>query len=71
MAEDAAGMRGERSRDEDGELRHKREDTHMGTVEKEYGRNFGVRSDMELGKFLQEKGFQSLHELIQSDLGKQ
>lgn len=70
MAKDAEGMRGIRSRDENGQLRDKRDDTQMGTVEKQYGRDFGVRSDMELGKFLEQKGFKSLHELIQSDVGK-
>ena len=70
MAEDAEGMRGIRSRDENGQLRDKRDDTHMGTIEKQYGRNFGVRSDMELGTFLEQNGFKSLHELVQSALGK-
>jgi len=39
MAKDAPGMRGYRSRDKDGELRDKRDDTHMGTIEKQYGRD--------------------------------
>jgi hypothetical protein len=71
MAEDAPGMRGYRSRDENGQLRDKRDDTHMGTIEQQYGRNFGVRSDMELGTFLEQTGHKSLHELLESDLGKQ
>lgn len=70
MAKDAPGMRGYRSRDEKGELRDKRDDTHMGTIEQQYNRNFGVRSDMELGTFLEQTGFNSLHQLLQSDLGK-
>ena len=70
MAQDAPGMRGDRSRDDNGELRDKRDDTHMGTIEKQYNRDFGVRSDMELGTFLAQKGLSSLHQLIQSDLGK-
>lgn len=70
MAEDAPGMRGIRSRDENGQLRDKRDDTHIGTIEQKYGRNFGVRSDMELGTFLEQKGFKSLHELLQCNLGK-
>ena len=32
MAKDAPGMRGYRSRNEDGELRQKRGDTHVGTT---------------------------------------
>lgn len=67
---DAEGMRGNRSRNQDGELRDKRDDTHMGTIEKQYNRDFGVRSDMELGTFLKEKGIDSLNDLIHSDLGK-
>jgi len=67
---DAPGMRGIRSRDESGPLRRKREDTHMGTVEQEYDRDFGVRADKHLGQFLKENGVQSLHQLIQSDIGK-
>ena len=69
MAIDAPGMRGIRSRDESGRLRDKRDDTHMGTIEKQYDRDFGVRSDMQLGNFLARHSFASLHKLIQSDMG--
>jgi hypothetical protein len=67
---DAEGMRGQRSRNQDGLLRDKRDDTHMGTIEKQYNRDFGVRSDMELGNFLKENRIASLNDLMQSDLGK-
>lgn len=70
MAKDAPGMRGHRSRNEDGRLRDKRDDTHMGTIEKQYDRDFGVRSDKQLGNFLKENGIDSLNDLIQGDLGK-
>lgn len=70
MSTDAPGMRGFRSRNQNGRLRDKRDDTHVGTVEKEYDRDFGVRSDKQLGAFLKEKGIASLNDLIQSDLGK-
>lgn len=70
MTKDAPGMRGIRSRNDNGRLRDKRDDTHMGTIEREYGRDFGVRSDKELGNFLKENGIDSLNDLIQSDLGK-
>jgi hypothetical protein len=70
MAKDAPGMRGNRSSDKDGELRDKRDDTHVGTIEKEYDRDFGVRSDMELGTLLERTGKKSLHGLIHSDVGK-
>jgi hypothetical protein len=72
MSKKAIGMRGDenRSRDNDGEVRRKRGDTHIGTIENEYGRDFGVRSDMELGNFLERNNLNSLHDLIKSDLGK-
>ena len=64
MAQDAPGMKGYRTRDEDGELREKRSDTHMGTIESMYGRDFGVRADMHLSTFLDENGFDSLSEVL-------
>jgi hypothetical protein len=66
MAKDAPGMCGYRSRNEDGELRQKRGDTHIGTIEKQYGRDFDVRSDMHLSKFLEQEGVVSLNDLINS-----
>ena len=70
MAKDAPGMRGLRSRNDDGQLRDKRDDTRMGTIEKQYGRDFGVRSDKQLGNYLRENGVKSLNDLIQSNRGK-
>jgi hypothetical protein len=67
---DAPGMKGDRSRNKDGQLRDKRDDTHMGTIEEKYNRDFGVRSDKEPGNFLKENNIASLNDLIQSDLGK-
>lgn len=66
MTKDAAGMHGIRSRNEDGQLRQKRSDTHVSTVEEMYGCEFGVRGDMHLGTLLQREGVQSLHELIEN-----
>lgn len=63
-AKDAPGMRGYRSRDHSGPLRQKRSDTHMGTIEQTYGRNFNVRSDMKLGTYLKKTGTNSLNDLI-------
>ncbi len=63
-------MRGYRSRNQDGQLRDKRDDTHMGTIERQYDRDFGVRSDKQLGNYLKEKGVSSLNDLIQSNRGK-
>lgn len=61
---DAPGMSGYRSRNNDGELRQKRGDTHMGTIEEQYGRDFGVRSNMHLSTFLQENNISSLNDLL-------
>jgi hypothetical protein len=67
---DAPGMRGNRSRTQHGPLREKRADTYISTVEHQYHRDFHVRGDMHLETFLRKNGFESLHELIKSDLGK-
>lgn len=62
---DDPNMRGIRSRNEgDGRLREKRDDTHVGTIERQYGIDLGVRSDMHLGTLLQQRGVQSLNDLI-------
>lgn len=64
MAKDAPGMRGYRSRNQNGQLRDKRDDTHMGTIEKQYGKDFGVRSDMHLGTYLKQNNIASLNDLM-------
>lgn len=64
MAKDAPGMKGYRSRNQSGQLRDKRDDTHMGTIEKQYGRDFNVRSDMHLGSYLKQTNTKSLNDLI-------
>lgn len=46
-------------------FRRKREDTKIGTIEKQYGVNFGVRSDKKLGTFLKEQGFPSLSKALE------
>ena len=61
---DAPGMKGCRSRNNNGLLRDKRDDTHMGTIEKQYGKDFNVRSDMHLGTFLKQHNIKSLNDLI-------
>ncbi len=53
-----------RMRDEDGEIREKRSDTFIGTIEKEYGVDFGVRADMKLGNFLDREGYDSLKQAL-------
>ena len=64
MATDAPGMKGYRSRNMSGQLRDKRDDTHIGTVEKQYGVRLGARSDMHLGNFLKQHQVKSLNDLI-------
>jgi len=64
MAKDAPGMKGNRSRNKNGRLRDKRDDTHIGTIEEQYGINLDVRSDMHLGNFLRRRHIKSLNDLI-------
>jgi hypothetical protein len=64
MAKDAPGMKGTRSRTSRGPLRRKRGDTHVGTIEKEYGIDFGVRRDMHLDTLLKRRGKVSLNDLL-------
>ena len=61
---DAPGMKGQRSRNDNGELRQKRSDTKIGTIEKQYGIDLDVRSDMELGTYLEQKKIISLNDLL-------
>jgi hypothetical protein len=61
---DAPGMRGERARTDDGTLREKRGDTHMGTIEREYGLDLGVRSDMRWDTYKNRTGVESINDLV-------
>jgi hypothetical protein len=61
---DAPGMRGDRTRDIIGELRKKRGDTLVKTLEKKYDHDFGVRSDMRLDTLLKKEGVESLKKLL-------
>jgi hypothetical protein len=70
MAKDAPGMRGYRPRDVNGQLREKRGDTHVATIERKYGRDFGVRSDMHLDNLLDKTGNASLNDLLRGGKGK-
>jgi hypothetical protein len=45
----------------------KRSDTKIGTIERKYGRDFGVRSDTRLGTYLRKKGYSSLSELLRNE----
>ncbi len=48
-------------------IRRKRSDTRMSTVEKKYGVELNVRSDMKLGNYLKREGFPSLSKLVKSN----
>ncbi len=69
MSKDAPGMKGDRSRDQNGELRRKRSDTHVGSIEQEYGVDLGRRSDMHLGTLLEQEGVDSLDQLLRKKQG--
>jgi hypothetical protein len=45
--------------------RKKRGDTKMGTIEKKYGYDFGVRADMKLSTYLKKSGQPSLSKILQ------
>lgn len=60
MAQDALGMKGIRSRNQDGEFRKTRGDKHVGTLEKQYDVDFGVRSDMHVETLLKKEGVKSV-----------
>ena len=64
---DAPGMKGQRSRNDDGQLRQKRSDTHIGTIENQYGVDLNVRSDMHLGTYLKNNNINSLNDLINGE----
>ena len=53
-------------RDQDGEVRKKRIDTHVGTLRETYGPDFAsdYRSDAHLGTVLKKEGVDSLSQLI-------
>jgi hypothetical protein len=59
-----SGMRGDRSRDNDGELRRKRGDTHIGSIEREYDVDLGVRSDMHLETYRERTGLDSVEDIV-------
>ncbi|WP_459921943.1 hypothetical protein [Desulfatiferula olefinivorans] len=42
----------------------------MGTLEEQYDRDFGVRSDMHVDTLLKQTGHSSVNKLIKSGIGK-
>ncbi len=63
---DDPGMTGQRSRNQDGQLRQKRSDTHVGTIEDERGVDLGYRRDAHLGTVLEKEGVDSLDQLLRN-----
>ena len=61
---DAPGMKGYRTRNQNGQLRDKRDDTHIATIENKYDIDLGVRGDMHLGTYLKKHKIESLNDLI-------
>ena len=55
-----------RCRDTDGEIRHKRSDTRVGTLRETYGSDFakGYRSDAKLGTVLENERTHTLSDLL-------
>ncbi len=51
-------------------FRRKRDDTMVGTIEQKYGIQLNARSDMLLGNLLEERGFESLSQLLQAYHGR-
>ena len=59
-------MTNKRRKTLNGTIRKKRKDTHIGTIEKKYGKDYGVRSDMHLSTYLRKNGYSSLSKLLKS-----
>jgi len=55
-----------RTRTTQGTFRSVRQDTKIGTIEKKYSVDLGVRSDMKLGKYLSKKGYPSLSGMLKN-----
>ena len=55
-----------RSRTSKGTYRPIRNDTKIGTIEKKYNVDLGVRSDMNIGSFLTKKGYPSLSKMLKN-----
>ncbi len=57
-------MRANRSRTNKGTFRSVRKDTKVATIERKYGVDLGVRSDMQIGTYLSKKGYPSLSSML-------
>ncbi|MCE9585061.1 hypothetical protein K8Q94_00345 [Candidatus Nomurabacteria bacterium] len=54
----------DRQQTSNGQFKKRRGDTRIGTIEKEYGVDFGVRSDTKLATYLEENGVPSLSKAL-------
>ena len=59
-------MKATRTKDSKGQFIPKRFDTKIGTIEKKYKIDLGVKSNMKLGNYLKQKGYNSLSEMLRS-----
>lgn len=67
---DAPGMAGPRGRNEDGQLRRKRGDTLVKTIEELHGVDLNARGDMRLDTLLKREGAESLSDVLEKAQGK-
>ena len=56
-----------RSKTKSSKFRVARTDTHIGTIEKKYNIDLGVRSDMKLSTYLEKQGFDSLSKMLKGE----
>ena len=58
-----------RCRDQNGQIRQKRADTHIGTLREIYGPDFapGIRSDAHLGTLREREGGKSLSQIVKDE----
>lgn len=52
------------NRTQSGQFKSRRSDTPISIIEKQYNLLLGVRSDMKLGNYLDQKGYSSLSKLL-------
>ncbi len=57
-------MKTTRAKNRDGEFVTKRFDTKISIIEKTYNVDLGVRGDMKLGNYLEQKGYPSLSKML-------
>jgi hypothetical protein len=67
---DDPGMTGQRARDLTGELRQKRGDTLVRTIEEMYGVDLHRRGDMKLETLREELGVTGIKDLIESGMNE-